>query len=49
MFCHDGFSATGEMRLVGARLTSNLTLTGAELRNPGGTALRLDRCNARRF
>ena len=31
------------MRLVGARLSGNLTLTDATLSNPGGVALNLDR------
>ena len=37
MVCTDGFSATGEMRLVGAHI-GQLTLSGATLTNPDGDA-----------
>ncbi|HEX2315032.1 MAG TPA: hypothetical protein VHJ17_14920, partial [Thermomonospora sp.] len=42
----DGFSAEGEVRLVGARLGANLTLHGAVLDHPGGPALNLERISA---
>jgi hypothetical protein len=43
LWCHLGYAVEGEMRLVGARLGGNLTLTDAGLTNPGGVALNLDR------
>ena len=43
VFLIDNFAANGEIRLYGASLEANLSLTGAVLRNPGGTALTLDR------
>jgi hypothetical protein len=42
VWCSEGFTADGEIRLIGATLKSNLTLAGALLANPGGTALNLD-------
>jgi hypothetical protein len=41
----EGFAATGEIRLVGARLDANLCLTGANLRNEHGPCLTLDRAS----
>jgi hypothetical protein len=43
VFCVEGFTAEGEIRLIGARLGANLALSGAVLSNPGGIALNLDR------
>ena len=42
VFCDDGFTAVGEVRMVGARLGGNLTIVGAELSNPDGSALNLN-------
>lgn len=43
MFCGGGFTATGSVWLVGARLGGNLGLGHATLKNPGAVALMLDR------
>jgi hypothetical protein len=43
VFCVEGFTAEGEIRLIGARLGANLALAGAVLNNPGRVALNLDR------
>jgi hypothetical protein len=43
VFCLDGFTTDGEVRLIGARLGANLALAGATLSNPGKVALNLDR------
>lgn len=43
VFLTEGFSAVGEIRLVGAQLSANLSLPGAVLSNPDGTALDLAR------
>lgn len=42
MFCQEGFTAEGEVRLVGARIGGQLGFNGASLSNPGGVALRLN-------
>jgi len=39
MFCRNGFTAQGEVRLPGARIGGRLYLDGAKLSNPGGQAL----------
>jgi hypothetical protein len=54
VFCTEGFTAEGEVRMVGAKLGANLALVGAILRNPGKIALDLDRavmghCNTARL
>jgi hypothetical protein len=46
VFCTDGFTAAGEVMLIGAQLRDNLTLAGAILSNPGGIALSLDQATA---
>jgi|HubBroStandDraft_1064217.scaffolds.fasta_scaffold02498_12 hypothetical protein len=38
-----GFESRGEVRLLGAQLAANLTMAGANLQNPGGVAINLDR------
>ena len=43
LWCHDGFTARGEVRLIGARITGGLRLTAGRLDAPGQTALNLDR------
>jgi hypothetical protein len=43
IWCDQGFTATGEIRLAGAQLGGSLTLTGARLGNVSGPALNLDR------
>jgi hypothetical protein len=45
MFCGGGFTARGQVLLVGARLGANLSLGQATLSNPGNVALRLDRAS----
>jgi adhesin HecA-like repeat protein len=42
MFCRDGFTATGEVRLNGAHIGGQLSFRGASLTNPGGAALAAD-------
>ena len=42
MFCNDGFTAAGEVRLPGAHITGQLVFTGATLTNPDRTALFAD-------
>ncbi|MEV4436919.1 oxidoreductase [Streptomyces sp. NPDC049585] len=42
VFCRNGFTAHGEVRLLGARLSGGLFLQGAHLANPGGSALTAD-------
>ncbi len=39
MFCRNGFTAQGEVRLPGARIGGRLYFDGAKLSNPGGRAL----------
>ena len=39
MFCRNGFTAQGEVRLTGARIGGRLYFDGARLSNPGGLAL----------
>jgi len=39
MFCRNGFTAQGEVRLPGARIGGRLYFDGAQLSNPGGRAL----------
>jgi hypothetical protein len=39
MFCRDGFTAQGEVRLPGAQIGGRLYFDGAKLSNPGGQAL----------
>ena len=39
MFCRNGFTAQGEVRLPGARIGGRLYFDGARLSNPGGRAL----------
>jgi hypothetical protein len=39
MFCRNGFTAQGEVRLPGARIGGRLYFDGAKLSNPGGQAL----------
>jgi hypothetical protein len=46
VWCWEGFSAEGELRLIGARLGANLNLDDARLANPGGVALNLDSATA---
>lgn len=43
MFLAGGFAAEGEIRMMGARLEANLSLAGASVSNPGGTAVNLNR------
>ena len=38
MFCRNGFTAQGEVRLPGARIGGRLYFDGAKLSNPGGRA-----------
>jgi hypothetical protein len=40
MFCSEGFTARGEVRLAGAHIGGILFLDHATLANPGGRALR---------
>ena len=52
-FFGHGFTALGEVTLIGASLAANLSLSGSSFDNPGGTALSLERAsilslNARR-
>lgn len=42
IFLDRGFSAKGEARLVGARVSHELNCTGGHFENPGGTALNAD-------
>jgi hypothetical protein len=42
VFCGDGFSATGGVRLIGADIGGQLELTGGRLSNPDGNALIAD-------
>lgn len=39
VYCNDGFTADGEVRLPGANVGGQLILRGARLRNPNGPAL----------
>ncbi len=39
MFCRNGFTAQGEVRLPGAQIGGRLYFDGAKLSNPGGRAL----------
>jgi hypothetical protein len=39
MFCRNGFTVQGEVRLPGARIGGRLYFDGAKLSNPGGRAL----------
>jgi hypothetical protein len=39
VYLNDGFTATGEVRLVGAQISKQLACNGATLTNPGGIAL----------
>jgi hypothetical protein len=41
VFLTEGFSAEGKVSLIGAQLSANLSLPGAVLSNPDGTALEL--------
>jgi hypothetical protein len=43
MFCHEGFIATGGIRLSGAHIGGQLSFNGATLTNPNGPALIADR------
>jgi hypothetical protein len=43
VFCTRGFVAEGQLRLIGARLDANLSLTGAVISNQGAIALDLNR------
>ncbi len=43
MFCRDGFTAKGQVRLAGAEIGGQIDLTGAHLANPGGIALQCER------
>lgn len=43
LFLNDGFASAGQVRLVGARLAANFTLSASVLSNPGAIALNLDR------
>jgi hypothetical protein len=43
MFCRNGFTAQGEVRLPGARIGGRLYFDGAQLSNPGGLALAASR------
>ena len=45
MFCRNGFTAQGEIRLPGAQIGGRLYLDGARLSNPGGHALVASRLN----
>ena len=42
VLARDGFTAAGEVRMVGARVGRSIELDGATLRNPGGRALNLE-------
>lgn len=43
MFCTEGFTADGQVRLTGAHIGGQLTCTGGTFRNPGDIALDLER------
>jgi len=45
VFLGEGFSAEGEVRLLGAQIGGNLECTGGTFRNAGGKALAADRAN----
>ena len=47
LFFNDGFSAEGEVRLLGAQIGSNLDCGGGTFKNPGKTALNADGANVR--
>src|SRR5690606_18622356 len=42
MFCGEGFTATGQVRLIGAHITGQLIFNGATLTNPDRTAVTAD-------
>jgi hypothetical protein len=42
VFLRDGFSADGEVRLLGAQIGSNLDCSAGTFKNPGGNALHAD-------
>ncbi|MEU3057001.1 oxidoreductase [Streptomyces griseus] len=42
VYCRDGFTARGGVRLPGAQLSGGLFMRGARLENPGGVALMAD-------
>lgn len=42
VFCRNGFTARGEIRLMGAQLPGGLFMQGARLENPGGVVLSAD-------
>ncbi|MFE7335214.1 oxidoreductase [Streptomyces griseus] len=46
IYCRDGFTAWGGMRLPGAQLSGGLFMRGARLENPGGAALMADNLTA---
>ncbi|MFE4631863.1 oxidoreductase [Streptomyces sp. NPDC056773] len=46
VFCQQGFTARGGVRLLGAQLPGGLFMRGARLENPGGTALIADNVEA---
>jgi hypothetical protein len=46
MLCRDGFTAQGEINLVGADIGGALDLNDATLTNPGGVALHLEAARA---
>ncbi|MFI0348903.1 hypothetical protein [Actinomadura sp. 9N407] len=43
---NDGFTANGEVDLLGAHIGGKMTFSGATLRNPGGRSLNADRLTA---
>jgi hypothetical protein len=42
MFCREGFTAQGEVNLLGAHVGGTLAFNGAALTNPEGAALSAD-------
>jgi hypothetical protein len=49
VFCVGGFVAEGQLRLIGARLDANLSLTGAVISNQGAIALDLNQATIGNF
>jgi hypothetical protein len=47
VFLRDGFSAEGEVRLLGAQIGGDLDCSGGTFKNPGGNALHADRADVK--
>jgi hypothetical protein len=47
LFFNDGFSAEGEVRLLGAQIGGDLDCSGGAFKNPGGNALSADRADVK--